>query len=245
MSEREKFLERWSRRKREIAEGAAPAAEPAVAPLPEEDKTKLVSGEDEGKQDASAAPANPKRTAAANDAPEFDPASLPPIESIVADTDIRDFLKPGVPAGLTRAALRRAWAADPAIRDFVGLAENAWDFTDPAAMPGFGPLDPAEVPDLVAQVFGKDLREKAETVLSEPSTVTDRSDSHATADADSAGETPAPEGSQQIEKTLVADATESASDPLPAAPDAAPQDKSEEPRHAVPIRRGHGGALPT
>jgi len=35
---------------------------------------------------------------------------------------------------------RRAWAADPAIRDFKGLAENAWDFTDPTAMPGFGEL---------------------------------------------------------------------------------------------------------
>ena len=45
---------------------------------------------------------------------------------------------------MSRAALRRAWAADPAIRDFVGLAENAWDFNDPHAMPGFGPLDCSE-----------------------------------------------------------------------------------------------------
>ena len=51
--------------------------------------------------------------------------ALPATESITADTDIRAFLAPGIPAHLTRAALRRAWAADPAIRDFVGLAENA------------------------------------------------------------------------------------------------------------------------
>ena len=75
--------------------------------------------------------------------------------SITAVTDIRAFLAPGVPAELTRAALRRAWSADPAIRDFVGLAENAWDFTDPTAMPGFGALPPGyDVKKLVAQIFG-------------------------------------------------------------------------------------------
>jgi hypothetical protein len=54
--------------------------------------------------------------------------ALPPLESIAAESDIRCFLAPGVPAELTRAALRHAWVADPAIRDFVGLSENAWDF---------------------------------------------------------------------------------------------------------------------
>ena len=70
----------------------------------------------------------------------FDPASLPSLESIAADTDIGAFLQSGVPAELTRAALRRAWASDPAIRDFIGIAENQWDFNDPDAIPGFGPL---------------------------------------------------------------------------------------------------------
>ena len=69
-------------------------------------------------------------------------------------TDVTAFLQQGVPAELTRAALRRVWTADPAIRDFVGLAENAWDFTDPAAMPGFGPLEATdEVRRMVAQVI--------------------------------------------------------------------------------------------
>jgi hypothetical protein len=70
----------------------------------------------------------------------FDPASLPSLESIAADTDIGAFLRSGVPAELTRAALRRAWASDPAIRDFIGIAENQWDFNDPDGIPGFGPL---------------------------------------------------------------------------------------------------------
>jgi hypothetical protein len=83
----------------------------------------------------------------------FDLASLPSIESIAAHTDIAAFLQTGVPAELTRAALRRAWATDPAIRDFIGIAENQWDFNDPNAIPGFGPLDPTDnAADLVAQV---------------------------------------------------------------------------------------------
>ena len=85
--------------------------------------------------------------------PEFDITTLPPLESINALTDVTAFLQKGVPAELARAALRRVWTADPAIRDFVGLAENAWDFTDPAAMPGFGPLEATdEVRQMIAQV---------------------------------------------------------------------------------------------
>jgi hypothetical protein len=70
----------------------------------------------------------------------FDAPSLPSIESIGAGSDIRPFLRPGVPADLTRAALRRAWSADPAIRDFIGLSENSWDFNGPDGVPGFGSL---------------------------------------------------------------------------------------------------------
>lgn len=82
----------------------------------------------------------------------FDPASLPPIESIVANSDIQQFLQESVPAELTRAALRSAWTADPAIRDFVGIAENQWNFNDHACIPGFGPLEAADY--LVAQALG-------------------------------------------------------------------------------------------
>jgi hypothetical protein len=77
-------------------------------------------------------------------APVFDPASLPAIESITAATDIRAFLAAGVPAELTRAALRRVWTSDPGIRDFVGLADYDWDFNRPGSMAGFGPLGEAD-----------------------------------------------------------------------------------------------------
>ena len=84
--------------------------------------------------------------------PAFDPASLPPIESIVADSNIQQFLHEAVPAELTRAALRSAWTADPAIRDFVGIAENQWNFNDHAGIPGFGPIEAADY--LVARAVG-------------------------------------------------------------------------------------------
>jgi len=109
-------------------------------------------------QNAELAPADKEQAAepsVANDETDrpFDLASLPSIESITAHTDIAAFLQTGVPAELTRLALRRAWATDPAIRDFIGIAENQWDFNDPNAIPGFGPLDPADnVADLVARM---------------------------------------------------------------------------------------------
>jgi hypothetical protein len=115
MSE-EEFLARWSRRKRE-AKIAVDAPPPAETPTP--------------------APPGTAETPADT---EVDLSGLPPIESITGATDVTAFLRKGIPTELSRAALRRAWASDPAIRDFVGLAENAWDFNDPNAMPGFGPL---------------------------------------------------------------------------------------------------------
>src|SRR5262249_4743692 len=75
---------------------------------------------------------------------------------IVAGSDIRAFLQKGVPAALTRAALRQAWVSDPAIRDFIEIAENQWDFTRPETIPGFGPLGATdEVQSLLAQALGE------------------------------------------------------------------------------------------
>jgi Protein of unknown function (DUF3306) len=78
--------------------------------------------------------------AEATSAGPVDLASLPPIESLTSESDLSVFLQPGVPAELLRAALNDAWRLDPKIRDFVGIAESQWDFNDPNAMPGFGPL---------------------------------------------------------------------------------------------------------
>ena len=101
----------------------------------------------------------PATSDVASPVPAFDVTQLPSLESIAAETDIRAFLAPGVPPELTRAALRRAWAADPQIRDFVGLAEYAWDFTAPDSMAGFGPLEMTdELRRAVIDMVGRNLR---------------------------------------------------------------------------------------
>lgn len=147
MSGSESFAARWSRLKRATAEEQHEAALAQPPPQPAEAAPAV---------DASAgARAGPDRTDGSSEAP-FDPKSLPPIDSITAETDIKAFLQAGVPKDLTRAALRRAWTADPAIRDFIGLAENQWDFTDPAGIPGFGPLEATDdVRQLVARAMGQ------------------------------------------------------------------------------------------
>ena len=144
----EDFLTRWSRRKREAEQAASP---PSAAPAGVE-----PSAVEKATEDVSPPRAEGASPARAGDEPAVDLAALPPIESITATTDVRAFLARGVPAQLTRAALRRAWASDPAIRDFVGLAENAWDFTAPDAMPGFGPLvGPASAQQIAADAMGE------------------------------------------------------------------------------------------
>jgi hypothetical protein len=127
MTAPENFVSRWARLKREVTptckiEPVVEAPQPATAVTPGAGSVPVQHGSDAAIDEA------------------FDPASLPSIEAIASDTDIRAFLHSRVPAELTRVALRRAWASDPAIRDFIGIAENQWDFNDPDAMPGFGPL---------------------------------------------------------------------------------------------------------
>ena len=144
MSGPENILARWSRRKLGSAKGRAASS---AGPSPEPNAAEM------GRTGTKAAAPSDIDEPAAQ---AFDPASLPPIESIAAGTDIRSFLQSGVPAELTRSALRRAWVTDPAIRDFIGIAENQWDFNDPTAIPGFGPLRATdEVVRLAAQVLGR------------------------------------------------------------------------------------------
>lgn len=146
MSDSENFVARWSRLKRDTAKEKT-EADAARSNAQPDDAGAIAA--DQGTEGAPAAAGEPSKV-------PFDPATLPPIESITADSDIRAFLQSGVPADLTKAALRRVWMTDPAIRDFIGIAENQWDFTDPTAMPGFGPLEATDnVGELVAQAMGK------------------------------------------------------------------------------------------
>jgi len=141
VSEQEKLVARWSRLKRTSMQSG---------------KMPVDAASSEVKQEAAVdRPAGASRCDEGTGEP-FDVSQLPSIESLTASSDIKAFLQPGVPAQLTKAALRKVWTTVPAIRDFIGIAENQWDFTDPTAIPGFGPLKPGDnVSQLVAQAMGK------------------------------------------------------------------------------------------
>jgi hypothetical protein len=144
MTEPENFLKRWSKRK--LAERERSKDEQAANQHPPVE------------HDASAA--EPPQTDGIGKATNetFSLADLPSIDSIAANTDVTAFLRPGVPPDLTRAALRRAWTSDPAIRDFVGLVENGWDFNNPSAMAGFGAITADELAQLTSKIIGDSMK---------------------------------------------------------------------------------------
>jgi hypothetical protein len=146
MNDPDNFLSRWSRRKLEVGEGKEEKEESAA-----EVHAKLAPDPDK------VTPAPDKAAG-----PEFDADSLPPIESISAESDITAFMRIGVPETLKHAALRRAWSSDPVIRDFVGLNENYWDAAGPDGIAGFGDLDPNfDIKRMVSELFGETPRQDA------------------------------------------------------------------------------------
>jgi hypothetical protein len=234
MSGEEDFLKRWSRRKREAAEVAK--VEPSEA--------------EAGDAESRVAPEN--ESASSADKPEFDPTTLPPIESITALSDITAFLRAGVPVELTRAALRRAWTADPAIRDFIGLAENAWDFTDPDAMPGFGPLESTEeIQRMISRIvdsIGKTAEPHGGEAPTTGATVSQNlNDSSAvsTTDAENADTQAVASISNQsgeISAEILANQVLLQSNKEDVATQRGDAEAAEKPKQLS--RRGHGGALP-
>ena len=82
-------------------------------------------------------------------------APLPSVEDLKPDSDITAFLDKRVPEELRRMAMRRMWTLDPAIRDFIEMAENQYDWNDPNGVPGFGPLPAGtDMEALLAQATG-------------------------------------------------------------------------------------------
>ncbi len=139
MSEKS-FLHRWSERKTisEVAkEDPADVAAPLQQHLPQPDP------------DAPTLDAPAELSAAELEA-------LPPIDSLTVGSDIRAFLRPGVPKALKNAAMRKMWLLTPAIRDHKDIAvDYAWDWNTPGGVPGDGgPLDPARVAEWVRQIRG-------------------------------------------------------------------------------------------
>jgi hypothetical protein len=237
----ENFIERWSRRKREAAERDERAAKDAA-------------GERTSEQSAREPERHEPQPPATEKLP-FDPACLPPIESITAASDIRAFLAPGVPAELTRAALRRAWVADPAIRDFIGLSENAWDFNAPGGVPGFDAISGSEdLRRLVAQLTGDTASDRPEEQNEASGGETGAAPQSPQSIDDSATlqpvriSAPDAETRQIIEEhdQPARDVVDEQADLLQHKnDDAAPQHERADSAHATtPQRRAHGRALP-
>ncbi len=123
----EGFLNRWSRRKQEAREDAAPQP---VEP------------------DARVDPSKEAEAASPRAADELDEkslaerlAELPRIDEIDHLTDMTRFMQPWVPEGLRREALRKLWTVDRAVRDHVIFADYALDYNTPGAAPGYGTLE--------------------------------------------------------------------------------------------------------
>jgi hypothetical protein len=94
----ESFAQRWSRLKQQAR-----------------DEEKLTEAPP---PDLPATAATDQRQPAAEEPKEetpFDPASLPPVESLTKDSDYSLFMRPEVPEELRQKALRRLWAADPVL----------------------------------------------------------------------------------------------------------------------------------
>jgi hypothetical protein len=106
-------LSRWSQRK--LAARRAETIPDEVPPVAED-------------APSDRAVAARTETAADEAAPE-----LPPIDELTAESDYKVFLQKGVPAALTRAALRKLWTSDPVLANLDGL--NDYDEVYNAVQP--------------------------------------------------------------------------------------------------------------
>lgn len=160
------FLSRWSQRKRE-------------ATLPDADGAAAQANED--------VKASPAPIAESIEEEEFDLSSLPKLEDVTATTDITGFLRKGVPESLRNAALRKSWALDPAIRNYVNPAlDYAYDWNTPGGVPGNSELAAGtDIAKMVLQIMGSDSAATApqETDAQPPSDATDGADKIADNDA--------------------------------------------------------------
>ena len=227
------FLSRWSRRKLE-ARKAEPTGEPPTIPPVEPSSPAQVA---------------PIAPAPGPDEPGLTPeeiAKLPKVDDLTAESDLSAFLRKGVPDALRNAALRKMWALDPGIRDFVGHARDyAYDWNAAGGVPGTGALLPTDdVQSMVRQVFG------AELAPSLPAAQDDRSPggetllpSGAAGGQSSQPDPAAPEDDAGAAPNSIGPQSSVSAECASARADAPPQPAGPESGAAAGLRR-HGGAKP-
>lgn len=217
------FLSRWSQRKLEAKQPEAKPATPAAT------------------ESVESPPAPPSEDAT----PEFDLSTLPKLEDLTGSTDITAFLRKGVPEHLRNAALRKSWALDPAVRNYVSPAlEYAYDWNAPGGVPGGGELGAGvDVARMVSQIMGDSA---AENVKSDANAANEAARSLPPPERDLSE--PQPElpvqSVRRAEEAAVE--TECASKVENVADGTAPTDKSESARAVAPQQpvRRHGTAKP-
>lgn len=235
MSEVANFIARWGRLKR-----VAELKRTCEGVLREDTRLSSIGATSAASEDADAE--KPRHAA-----PVFDPASLPSIDSITASTDIRAFLEPRVPPELARSALRRVWGSDPVIRDFIGIAENQWDFNDPAALPGFGPLqDTGDAPPgLTAQAIAR-LSVSLDASAALPPDHCAATEKRPTA-ADDSQRTRIDDKTGRAQVAFVTQRDREASDPLPENNQLETGSRHRQSREGTSpgsVRNAHGSAMP-
>ncbi len=217
------FLSRWSQRKQEAKQPQrdAPAAEPGAA-------------------------SGPVAESAAG--PEFDLSSLPKLEDLTETTDITAFLRKGVPEHLRNAALRKSWALDPAIRNYVNPAlDYAYDWNTPGGVPGSSEIGTGvDIARMVAQIMGS-----GESVVERavPAAEPGNEPAKVSAQLATAGETQEPELDLPVQPVRSGNQTSSQepSNTRKGGPvDAGPASADEENSVAAPQQavRRHGTAKP-
>ncbi len=127
-SEDENVFSRWSRRKQATRHSE---------PLPRDESDDTPSG-----QSAAVNIEQPRLSGDAD--PEEAAEPLPRLEDLTAESDLSSFFRKEVPKAVRNAAMRKMWSLNPAIRNYVGPAEYAWDFNQPGSMAGFGPTSAKE-----------------------------------------------------------------------------------------------------
>ena len=200
----EGFLGRWSRAKRNAAKSQP---EPEVTPEPP--------------VETSAAPAPAPEMLSQE---ELD--ALPRIEDLTEGSDIRTFLRAGVPRQLRNAAMRRMWMLTPGIRDYSDPAvDYAWDWNTPGGVPGdgIGP-SPENAAKMLKQLFKP--QEDDPVVASAQTTPPEAGDA-----AEPLVLQVKPVAEADDDAATAPDITHAAADDPACAPD-------------LPPRRRHGSALP-
>ena len=109
MTEDEKFLSRWAKRKAEARDGRL--EEPSVA-----------------------VPDPPDAVDAEPEDPDDHPAAGIDIDSLDKDSDFTVFMHERVPEAIRRRALRKLWQSDPIFATLDGMNDYDDDFTDAATV---------------------------------------------------------------------------------------------------------------